>query len=222
MGYSSNRVFMTLATLLGFTLIMGLAVLVIVVRTADVTPTPTPAVIVVAAATRLPTERPPTLTSAPSLQPTVAINNTSCAWAWARQDLPEITHSAQDALNAAGIMRTNVRVEAYGENCLEQTGDVRYFTAMTTDFYFTTEIETGDLDNGAILAAFIKPLYNIAAAIPRDRIPAPPGYFDLTFTSSAGAVRLRARFDDAQAAIERNLKGVALVDALGGLDSISG
>lgn len=214
MGYSSNRVFLTLATVLGFSLLMGLAVLVIVVRTADVLPTPTAAVIVVAAVTDWLTE--PPATNTPTITPSPQITAAPCAWSWAREDLPEVTEATQAAIDAAGIMHTTVRTEAYGESC--GAG----FSAMTTDFYFTSEVEAANLDNGAALAAFVKPLYNIAAALPRDAIPAPPGYLDLTFTSSEGAVRLRTRFDDVQNAIERNLKGVALLDALGGLDSISG
>ena len=228
MGYTTNRVFLTLATVLGFSLIMGLAVLVIVVRTADVSPTPTQAVIIVAAPTDAQTATPtPTITPTPSAAlPTATltpeITEVACAFAWAHVDLPTTTSTTQAALDAAGIMHATVRAEAYGENCLEANGNVRYFAAMTTDFYFTIEVEADDLYDDQMLAAFIKPLYNIAAAVPREQIPAPPGYFDLTFTSSQGAVRLRTRFDDAQAALQRDLKGVALLDALGGVDSISG
>lgn len=228
---ASNRVFLTLATVLGFSLIMGLAVLVVVVRTADEMPTPTRAVIVLDAPTSTPAPGTPTATlqAEPSLTPSpqsptvtpTMLAPAPCAYMWAHQDLPEITATTQDSLKTAGIAQTTVRVEAYGENCIDgQTGTVRSFGAMTTDFYFTVEVD--DLANEVSLAAFIKPLYNLAAAIPRDEIPAPPGYFDVTFTAATGALRLRTRFDEAQTAIDRDLKGVALLDALGGLTSISG
>jgi hypothetical protein len=222
----SNRVFLTLVTVMGFSLIIGLAVLVIVVRTADEMPTPALIVLAVSSETTLP----PTSTLTPNLTLAPVPASTSapayppdCGFAWAHEDLPDITRTTQSALDAAGMMQTRARIEAFGENCIDgQTGAVRYFSAMTTDFYFIAEVEAAELKDRAMLAAFIKPLYNIAAATPRDELPAPPGYLDVVFTSTSGALHLRTRFAEAQVAIRQNLKGAALLDALGGLTAISG
>jgi hypothetical protein len=226
---ASNRIFLSLATVMGFSLIMGLAVLVILVRTADEMPTPTPAVIILAAPTLDATASPSatitptaTLTTTPTVVATLPTTYPApCAYAWAHQDLPDITAITQAALDTAGITQTSVRVEAFGENCIDgTTGKIRSFGAMTTDFYFTVTLD--DVSDETVLAALVKPLYNIGAAIPRDDMPAPPGYFDVTFASTATALHLRTRFDEAQIAIERDLKGERLLDALGGLTVVSG
>lgn len=137
-----------------------------------------------------------------------------CAWMWARQDLPVVAALAQAALQAGGIADVRVRAEAFGENCLDgQTMQINNFAAMTTDFYLTIPAE--NLDDADDLSETLIRAFTVINTLPQETWPAQPGYFDVTFTWQNESRRVRAMFAEVKRALKQNLKGAALLQALG-------
>ncbi len=180
-----------------------------IIPTLTFTPSPT------ATATPLsstPTATPsPTGTASPTPTASSTVSYPTCAWAWARQDAPEVTPLAQAALDAAGIDAV-VQVEFYGENCL-QGNSVAYFAAMTTDFYLTLET---DLADRQALAALVEQAYAALLTLPDDPNRARLGYLDMVFNQGSASLRFRAMFDEIERYRDDGLSGVALVEAAGG------
>jgi hypothetical protein len=137
-----------------------------------------------------------------------------CFFNWARQLLPDVTERARQILNEAGLSAIEVRyVEAYGENCLETVGQtVRYFAAMTTDFYLAAGV--GELDEED-LGQIFENSYDALLTIPRDSLPAKTGYLDYLFTSGQQEKRLRLMFDQIKAALEAGKHGADLWATMG-------
>jgi hypothetical protein len=149
----------------------------------------------------------------PSITP-AANDSGMCGWQWARQPLPDAARQVQTRFDTARIKYTNVYAEAYGENCLNGDGSVRYFAAMTSDLYITLSIES--LDDTDALANVVVSIYQIISTPPPANLPARPGYLDITFQSGSQSRKVRAMFSDYQSAIEHGLTGAALLKALGG------
>jgi hypothetical protein len=155
----------------------------------------------------------PTWTPAPT-----ATAYAGCVWNWARRDLPDTTHLAQVALNFFQVRNATVRVEAYGENCLDgQTQKVQYFAAMTTDFYVTILVD--DLTDQERLGRVVWDTYvALTSGLYESWLPARYGYLDITFTAGGQQKRLRAMFTAFGTTVdEQKLMGAALLDKLGGL-----
>ncbi|MBI5667251.1 MAG: hypothetical protein HZC41_04515 [Chloroflexi bacterium] len=134
-----------------------------------------------------------------------------CGFVWARQPLPEVERQARTALDNAGQAAVEIRyVEAYGENCLETDGRVRYFAAMTTDFYLSAEVV--DLNDEARLGQMVESIYR--ALLTLTDLPARLGYLDMIFTSGGQERRLRVMFDQIEAALDTGYTGAALWSAL--------
>lgn len=132
-----------------------------------------------------------------------------CFFNWARQPLPDVAEQARTAFDQAGLPDVEVRyVEAYGENCLEADGQtVRYFAAMTTDFYLSAA--AGKLDEED-LGQIFENSYDALLSIPRDSLPARPGYLDFLFISGQQEKRLRLTFDQIEAALDAGQHGADL------------
>ncbi len=158
----------------------------------------------------------PTAIPRSTYTPTATVEFAGCGWQWARQDLPEVTAMAQVALiRAAGLSEASVYAEAYGENCLNPDMTVRYFAAMTTDFYVSMPVDSlADLE---VLTQRVVISYTTLSALPQDSFPARLGYLDFAFTSGGETRRLRAMFTEYRTAIDDGKTGQALLDALGGL-----
>lgn len=154
-------------------------------------------------------------TVTPTFTPSPTVDYVSCGWQWARQDLPEVTVLAQDALRTVDFDEVSVHVEAYGENCLNPDMTVRYFAAMTTDFYVSLPVSS--LSDMEALTQKVVIIYTLFSTLPQDKFPARLGYLDFTFTSGAQTRRLRAMFDEYRTAINASKTGQELLDALGGL-----
>ncbi len=69
-----------------------------------------------------------------TVSPATTVPYQACAWQWASQDIPDLTAQFTAALDAQGIEWSQVRVYAFGENCLGNSGEVHYFAEMETDF----------------------------------------------------------------------------------------
>lgn len=130
----------------------------------------------------------------------------ACAWNWATQTLPELTDEVQSALDEAG-MSAEVTVTAFGENCLNPDGTVRNFATMQTEFDVAVE---------AVTDSTIQDALRVLALFPVDETPGPQaGYVTIRFTASGQ--RLRFLYNQGMEALNDNLTGDALLQALGGL-----
>jgi hypothetical protein len=160
-----------------------------------------------------------TLTPSPTAFPTNTVSGSEvvqCAFSWAHRDLPDVATLAQAALTSAKITYTSIRADAYGEECINfSTNTVVSFGAMTTDFYVTAQLSNVNAPN--TLADYVKDVYAVLSDLDQDNLPARLGYLDFTFTSGTTTKYLRTTFDDIKAALDKNLSGSKLLDALGGL-----
>lgn len=141
----------------------------------------------------------------------IVATDAPCGFVWARQLLPEVERQARAALDDAGLAAVEIRyVEAYGENCVEADGQVRYFAAMTTDFYLSAEID--DASDEARLGQTVERIYHILT--PLTKLPARHGYLDMIFTGGGQERRLRVMFEEVGATLDAGQTGAALWAAL--------
>lgn len=136
----------------------------------------------------------------------VATPEPMCAWVWATESLAELTAQVQDALDEAGL-EASVDASAFGENCLNPDGSVRYFATMQTDFDMTVDALTDD----TILAVL-----RVLARFPVESTPGPmPGRVTIRFADSGQ--QLQFQYDQGLDVLNRDLTGRVLLEALGGL-----
>jgi hypothetical protein len=139
-------------------------------------PTDTPVFIPTDSPIVIPTDLP---TDTPT--PTLDAASTTCAgWNWNRQPLPDISAAFLEKLQAAGLPVETARAEAYGEDCLSNTGSVLRFATMQTDFYLTLTVI--DLSDETALGGLLDQAITVLDQFPNDQTPGPqPGYVGLTF-----------------------------------------
>ncbi|NOY98077.1 MAG: hypothetical protein GXP40_02590 [Chloroflexi bacterium] len=155
-----------------------------------------------AEATRLP-DTPPA--DVPSTQP-------PCYFVWARQPLPELSGQVQQAVQSIQPQAA-ARAEAYGENCVDENGDIVYFAAKETDFYVTLEVD--GLKDESALGERLEDVLTALEAFPSDETPGPqPGYISVTFQSAEEALRLRFTEIQVIEFRQQGLRGVDLFKAL--------
>jgi hypothetical protein len=103
--------------------------------------------------------------------------------------------------------------EAYGENCINEMGEVVRFLAMETDYYVTLAVD--DLEDKQALGEAIAKILQVLAGFPVGETPGPqPGYVGITFETSTEELRLWFTRRDAEAALENGLRGEELFNAL--------
>jgi hypothetical protein len=167
-------------------------------------------------ATPLPTL---TMTASPTALATgTVVSIQGCVWEWAQQDLPEVTILAQKVLDEAGLSEVNVQAQAYGENCNDpmDTNKVQYFATMKTDFSLDAQVES--LSDQATLTDSGVKIYTALGTIPEDSLPNRADVMMVTFSDSRGQSKLLlTSFDQVRAALDKGLRGAALLEALGGL-----
>lgn len=144
--------------------------------------------------------------------PTQDYNYSECGFVWAREPLPELSQEFDAALKEA-LPQASGRAEAYGENCINNTGEVVRFLAMETDFDITVKVET--LADKQLLGNLIEQVLDVVAQFPVEETPGPqPGYVGITFEAPGDEDRLWFPQQDAQAAIDTGLRGEELYLAL--------
>lgn len=140
----------------------------------------------------------------------------SCGWAWANQDLPEVTSALRAALAAAELPfdPEGTYAYAFGENCLRPDGEVDHFATKETDFVVTTAPpDTADLSALGKYAAAV--LGILLKDFSPGAVPGPQhGQVDFVFVSESGAARHQVLLTDAAAALQNGLTGAALYQAL--------
>jgi hypothetical protein len=103
--------------------------------------------------------------------------------------------------------------EAYGENCIDTKGEVVRFLAMETDYYATLKVES--LEDKQALGGLVEQVMSVVAQFPVADTPGPqPGYVGITFESPTDELRLWFTRRDAEAALDKGLRGEELFNAL--------
>jgi len=136
----------------------------------------------------------------------------ACYFNWAREFLPELSREFETALNDIHPQAKGY-AEAYGEDCINQDGDVVYFVAMETDFYVTFQVK--DLEDKRELGNLAKQALEALARFPVEETPGlQPGYVGITFETPGDSHRLWFTQLDAESALKEGFQGEELFNAL--------
>ncbi len=150
----------------------------------------------------------------PTAIPTPTHSSTNCFFNWATRPLPSLSEQFQAAIDLAGLKGVTATAEAFGEDCIDyQTLQVVGFSAMETDFRLSVPVKTlGDKNElGTLLEKILKAI----TGLPPGSFSGPqPGYVGVTFRSGDDESRLWFTLTDGNAAMERGLRGAALLEAL--------
>lgn len=129
------------------------------------------------------------VTSAPA-------NPQNCGYQWAYQDLPELSNTFQQSLQA---LQPEAQGNAYifGENCILSDGSIGAFLARETDFNITLPVR--DLNDEEDLGKWIRNVMHIIIEIPPEQIVGPvPGRVFLVFQSGSDQKALNFGIDQFQ------------------------
>jgi hypothetical protein len=77
-----------------------------------------------------------------------------CGWIWATQPLPEVDARLKQALQASNLAGWQASAEAFGENCLDNSGQVDHFAARDMDFHF--QVQATDLSDFNELGSLVE------------------------------------------------------------------
>ena len=150
-------------------------------------------------ATKLPTSTPDT--------------NRPCGFQWATQPLTDLTRDVELALKDAGLSNFNARAEAYGENCIDENGEVVYFATMETDFHIT--LKAKDLNDTDELGQLLDTALSVLDNFPPDETPGPQaGYIGITFEAQNDSMRLWFALTKVDSLLQQGLSGEELLNAL--------
>lgn len=145
--------------------------------------------------------------------PPAAERYSACGWMWATEDLPELSKELSAHLSGNNLPQTTVIATAYGENCLNQQGDVEYFLAMQTDFYVTIPVDR--LDDATSMGDLAGEILTALDSFPRDELPGNgPGQVQLRFTAGEDEKFFWFSYHDWLTAREAGLQGADLLEAL--------
>ncbi len=112
----------------------------------------------------------------------VPLTPQDCAYQWTTQDLPALSSSFQQSVQALQS-RAQAKAYAFGENCIRTDGTIASFTATETDFNVTLQVD--DLANESVLGRWIVQVMQIIGDIPAEQIVGPrPGRVSIVFQSS--------------------------------------
>ncbi len=165
----------------------------------------------------------PTLTPSPTALPG---QNTACGWQWATQPNEALSAEIQRRLAQllTGIDAVMARAEIFGENCVNTDGSVRYFAGMQTDFRVNIRLQSWDDNNPAVqnvLSALSREVLIVLADYPPEDTAGPnPGHIRINFSTASApdtpVYSLWTAYTEAMTALNQNLSGTALLEALGG------
>ena len=118
----------------------------------------------------------------PTLAPAKAAPDPqNCGYQWAYQDLPELSASFQQSIQALQP-EAQANAFAFGENCILSDGSIARFIPMETDFNITFPVT--DLTNDAELGEWVVRVMEVITQIPAEQIVGPrPGRVSLIFKS---------------------------------------
>lgn len=122
---------------------------------------------------------PATETAPASPTPTTSPEAHICAYQWAYQDLPELSSSFQQSVQALQF-EALASAFAFGENCVLPDGTITRFTPMETDFNITLQV--AEVTDENILGEWIVKVIQVIESIPADQTVGPrPGRVSITF-----------------------------------------
>ncbi len=170
--------------------------------------------------TEMPTSNP---LETPSLQPETPTENSAdaadstenCAYVWDSRPLDLETNMVQAAFQAKGYSNVSVRLQAYGENCIDlQTNQIVRFAAMETDFYLTIGVDS--LDDTDALGNQLAAALVVLRSFPQDTFPGlNPARVFVTFNAGGQLQNLSFDLQQAGKALDKGLTGSALLEAFG-------
>lgn len=135
-----------------------------------------------------------------------------CGFIWANEALPELSDRFEQALQNA-IPGAQGRAQAYGENCVSETGEIINFLAMETDFFVTLKVE--NLDDKQALGILIQTTMEVLAEFPTDETPGPlPGYVGINFETEHDTLRIWVMSTKIEEALDNGLQGEELLNFL--------
>jgi len=145
--------------------------------------------------------------------PTQEFSSTECGFIWARETLEDLSKEFDAALKALDS-KASGRAEAYGENCLNDQGEVVRFLAMETDFYVTLKVDS--VTEKQILGELLEQVIRVVAHFPVETTPGPqPGYVGIDFEGPGGdALHLWFPQSEGESALQNGLRGEDLLGAL--------
>ena len=123
-------------------------------------------------------------------------NPQNCGYQWAYQDMPELSNSFHQSLQA---LQPEAQGNAYifGENCILSDGSIGGFLAKETDFNITLRVS--DLNDEEDLGKWIVNVMQIITAIPPEQIVGPaPGRVFLVFQSDSDQKAINFGIDQYQ------------------------
>lgn len=145
--------------------------------------------------------------------PTTEAGYTQCAWMWDTQSLPDLSVQVQSALQAARLTGVTGHAEAYGEDCITESGAVDHFAAMETDFHITAQVIS--LNDREALGTLLERILVVLDAFPPGTVPGPqPGYVGVLFQAGNDELRLWFPVADGKSARALGLHGTALLEKL--------
>ena len=147
-----------------------------------------------------------------TVEPTQDYESTDCGFMWASNPLPELSGDFDKALKQVQPQASGY-AEAYGENCIDNEGNVVRFLTMETDFHITLKVN--DLEDKQVLGKLIEQVLAVVATYSPEETPGPQsGYVGITFEAPTDKIRLWFTQKDGEAAIESGLRGEELFNAL--------
>lgn len=138
-------------------------------------------------------------------------NPQNCGYQWAYQDLPELSSSFQQSLQA---LQPEAQGNAYifGENCILSDGSIGAFLARETDFNVTLRVS--DLNDEEALGEWIVKVMQIITGIPPEQIVGPvPGRVFIAFQSGSDQKAINFGIDQFQN-LPSDLSNIEIFQAL--------
>jgi len=131
---------------------------------------------------------------------------------WANDPLPELSAEFNRTLQTA-LPNAEGYAEAFGENCVTETGEVARFLAMQTDYHLTLMVD--DLEDRQALGELVENVMDVLAGFPTEETPGPqPGYIGITFESPEDSFRLWVMRTNVEAALKSGMRGEELFNAI--------
>ena len=127
---------------------------------------------------------PAATTEAPTVIPTTAVPTLPpCGYQWAYQDLPELSSSLQQSIQALQP-EAEANAYAFGENCVAEDGTGAALIPMETDFNITSQV--ADLADESDLGGWIVKVMQVIVSIPPEQLVGPqPGRVNIIYQTGA-------------------------------------
>lgn len=137
-------------------------------------------------------------------------NSAPCAFVWASKGAsPEDQAALEKAFMDGGLPNVKADISLFGENCVDEKGNVVSFGAKDNDISLI--IPVTDLQDEASLGNLLEKCIHLLQDLPGGTLPAPYiGNVNITLQSGSASVDLNFNFSHARQALEDGLQGAAL------------